>query len=102
MKSKPIVCAILMIALILVSACTNLPLRRSEVKAVIARNRWELKFDWKGTNNTLTEIRGTRIIFAYLGGYQGLPWHADVDAYWGFDENGKLIDLNVRKHYDAL
>ena len=121
MKSKPIVWAILAIALILVVACTNLPLRRprsdiqnwvlektplgssvEDVRSVIAGNRWKVNLDWKGTNNTLTEVQGTQIIGAYLGGYQGLPWHADVDAYWGFDDDGKLIDLNVRKYYDAL
>jgi hypothetical protein len=47
-------------------------------------------------------VKGTRVIGAYLGGYQGIPYRVELDAYWGFDESGHLIDLNVRKGVDAL
>jgi hypothetical protein len=125
MKIEPLVCALLAVALILSAACTNLPLRRpksdiqnwvldkaplgssiAEVKSVIARNRWKINLDWKGTNskastNSYPYVQGTQILAAYLGGYQGLPWRADVDAFWGFDEDGKLIEFCVRKYYDG-
>jgi hypothetical protein len=79
----------------------------SDVRALIERQGWKSDYDWQGTNshaspNDYPYVRGVRIIGAYFGHYQGIPWRADVDAFWGFDENGKLIDLHVRKDYDTL
>jgi hypothetical protein len=78
----------------------------SEVKAVIAQQGWRLDLDWQGTNSLTSArdypyVKGTHIINAYLGHYQGIPFRADIDAFWGFDDQGKLIDLHVRKDYDA-
>jgi hypothetical protein len=47
------------------------------------------------------KIVGKRVIRAYLGGYQGLPWRKDVDCYWAFDEHDKLIEVFVDKQADA-
>jgi len=79
----------------------------AEVKALISRQRWRLDFEWQGTNSPVRPadypyVRGARIVGAYFGHYQGIPWRADVDAFWGFDDTGKLIDFHVRKDYDAL
>jgi hypothetical protein len=38
----------------------------------------------------------------YLGGYQGIPWKKDVECFWAFDEQDKLIDIFVEKQADAL
>jgi hypothetical protein len=40
----------------------------------------------------------------YLNHHRGfpIPVVVDVDAYWGFDSQGRLIDLNVRKMTDSL
>ena len=48
------------------------------------------------------KIVGKRVIRAYLGGYQGLPWHKDVGCYWAFDEHDKMIEVFVDKQADAL
>jgi hypothetical protein len=45
---------------------------------------------------------GGRVIEAYLGGYQGVPWKKDVNFYWAFDEHDKLIEVFVEKQADAL
>ena len=79
----------------------------ADVKALINRQGWRLDFEWQGTNSPASPrdypyVRGGHIIGAYFGHYQGIPWRADVDAFWGFDESGKLIDFHVRKGYDAL
>jgi len=37
-----------------------------------------------------------------LGSFRGFPWGGYVDAFWGFDSRGKLIDLHVRKGHDGL
>jgi hypothetical protein len=78
-----------------------------QVDALIAAHRWSRHYDWHGTPSHSSEefypaVKGSRIIGAQLGGYQGIPFRADLDAYWGFDESGHLIDLNVRKMVDAL
>ena len=78
-----------------------------QVDAFIAAHHWCRNYDWHGTPSASSEkffpgVRGTRVIGAYLGGYQGIPYRVEVDAYWGFDESGHLIDLNVRKGVDAL
>jgi hypothetical protein len=78
----------------------------SDVKALITHQGWRLENDWQGTNSPTSPtdypyVTGTHILVAYLGHYQGIPWRADVDAFWGFDDQGRLIDLYVRKDYDA-
>jgi len=44
---------------------------------------------------------GKRVVKAYLGGYQGVPWRKDVNFYWAFDEHDKLIEVFVEKQADA-
>jgi hypothetical protein len=79
----------------------------ADVKALIEREGWKLNYVWRGTNldanpRNYPYVRGGHIIGAYFGHYQGFPWRADVDAFWGFDENERLIDFHVRKGYDTL
>jgi len=79
----------------------------ADVKSLIAKQRWKLNYEWHGVNVDATPrsypyVRGGHIIGAYFGHYQGLPWRADVDAFWGFDDTGRLIDFHVRKDYDTL
>jgi hypothetical protein len=50
---------------------------------------------------TPARVVGKRTIKAYLGGYRGLPWHVDVDCFWAFDDQDKLIDVFVDKQTDA-
>jgi hypothetical protein len=39
---------------------------------------------------------------AAIGGYQGLPWHVTVRAFWEFDENDRLKNIRVDRTYDSL
>jgi hypothetical protein len=79
----------------------------NEVRTFIAKRGWKSKYDWMGTPSPVSEkqfpaVKGSHIIGADLGGYQGLPFHVDLDAYWGFDASGRLIDLRVRKMADGI
>jgi hypothetical protein len=50
-------------------------------------------------------VKGEHIIgVRYLNHHLGfpIPTDVDVDAYWGFNSQDKLIDLNVRKMVDSL
>ena len=126
MKTRAVMIVCVALVLVLASSYLLGPLHRSDehiqswvlhkappgssvgdVRALIQRQRWKLDFEWKGTNSPATPreypyVRGSRIIGACLGGYEGIPWHADVDAFWGFDDGGRLIDFRVRKDYDSL
>jgi hypothetical protein len=79
----------------------------ADVKALIDRRGWKQTSDWQGTNShppsgEYPYVRGQRILVSHLGHYQGIPWRTDVEVFWGFDENGRLTDVHVRKTRDAL
>jgi len=79
----------------------------ADVKTLIEEQGWKLKYEWRGTNldanpRNYPYVRGGHIIGAYFGHYQGFPWRADVDAFWGFDDEERLIDFHVRKDFDTL
>jgi hypothetical protein len=58
-----------------------------------------LRQDWPAA----TEVVGTKSIDVYLGEYYHFPvGQTDVTAYWGFDNNGKLIEIWVWKDTDSL
>ena len=59
-------------------------------------------YETRKSGRSPATVVGKRAIEAYLGSYQGLPWHVDVDVYWAFDEHDKLIDVFVDKQADAL
>src|SRR5262245_58809294 len=42
-----------------------------------------------------------RVVQAYLGHYNDLPWVVNVNCYWAFDEQDKLIDVFVEKQIDT-
>ena len=86
-----------------------------DVAKAIERQKWQRD---PGHNEELGFYRqqgfigvvGSKSIHADLGDYR--EWHfpivgykdwatwANVEAYWGFDEHGKLIDIWVRKSWD--
>jgi hypothetical protein len=73
----------------------------------IAVMGWQVGYP--GTNNGFLKQEpggpahevGASSICGRLGHYS-LPFRTDVMAYWGFDTNGYLIDVWVRKDTDAL
>jgi len=78
-----------------------------EVQTFIQSQGWEQNYNWKGTPDHSSEtfypgVKGGHIIGANLGQFRGLFFTCNIDAYWGFDANGKLIELRVRKMYDGL
>jgi len=79
----------------------------ADVRALIEKQGWKLNYEWRGQNldaspRNYPYVRGGHIVGAYFGHYQGIPWRADVDAFWGFDDEEKLIDFHIRKSYDSL
>jgi hypothetical protein len=81
-----------------------------EVKSMISKNGWTLDFERQGTPTAVSEkqypgVKGEHIIgVLHLDHHHGfpIPLDVDIDAYWGFDTQGRLIDLNVRKMTDSL
>lgn len=78
-----------------------------EVKAFITSQGWKLNYEWQGTNSDSSPrdhpfVNGRHIIGADIGHYQGISFRADVDASWGFDDKGRLISFEVRKHSDKF
>jgi hypothetical protein len=59
-------------------------------------------FETKRIAQFPAKVVGNRVIKAYLGGYQGVPWRKDVNFYWAFDAQDKLIDAFAEKQADAL
>ena len=77
------------------------------VYAVAEERGWQIRSDREGpsTERGRTHypgVDGTRVLHVYLGGYRGLPFWADVDCFFGFTATEGLVDLRVRKMYDAL
>jgi len=53
--------------------------------------------------NGQQEVVGVKSIQVHLGEYRNVPiGSTSVDAYWGFDKNGKLIEIWVWKTTDSL
>lgn len=90
------------------------------IKIVEKNKKWEEPFVWENNGINLQGgdkrspnvaspilvgrtdvIIGEKAIEVYLGGYHILVT-ADVTAYFAFDEDGKLIDVFIRKDWDSL
>lgn len=77
------------------------------VKKVIDNKDWEIQsystdqgfYDQRKSPDKTT---GAMHIEASLGDYQGIPFEANVTVFWGFNDQGKLIDVWVWKTWDGL
>jgi len=49
----------------------------------------------------ILRLKDNYFIQADLESYQGIPWRINVDAHWGFNRQGKLLDLRIRKMPNA-
>jgi hypothetical protein len=73
-----------------------------KVKLMISSNGWPLTFDrsLKEPDTPQREypgVKGIRAVAADLGTHSHFPGSpSSADAFWGFDESGRLIDLKVR------
>jgi hypothetical protein len=36
-----------------------------------------------------------------IGSYQGLPWWVSVRAFWEFDDDGRLTNIQIERTYDS-
>jgi hypothetical protein len=83
-----------------------------QVKALIKRRGWKLLAEWHGNPSKVSSesasfndypgVKGEYFIQADLGSYQGIPFRVGVDAHWGFDAAGRLVDLRIRKGHEGL
>ncbi len=72
-----------------------------EVRAVMVAQHWQKWYEKElhqdpDRPNAYPGVRGNYAIGVDFGKHFGLPFSYSVDAYWGFDQNGKMIDLKVR------
>lgn len=78
----------------------------SQVRDVVSRRGWELRRASESGGFFHQGVRparevGAKHIEAYAGHYRDL-FRVDVVVYWGFDEQGRLIDVWVWKVVDSL
>jgi hypothetical protein len=81
-----------------------------QVKQVIQRAGWGVRTysETAGYPNGghPEVVVGTKHIRASLGNYtdfsQGIPFPANVTAFWGFDEQARLVDVRVWRTTDGL
>lgn len=85
-----------------------------QVKTLIRKRRWTVVGEWQGRPSNVSSavpypkvkdypaVKGEHFIHADLGSYQGIPFRVGVDAHWGFDSAGRLVDLRIRKVPEAL
>jgi hypothetical protein len=79
----------------------------SDVRSLIQEEEWRVAYDDETRGFLDQRVRpprtvGTKSIRAELGSYQGPPWRTFVTIFWGFDRDGKLIDVWVWKTHDTL
>lgn len=77
------------------------------VLSILSKEKWEIRYvsESKGFYHQGVippKGVGDKSIKAFLGSYQGLPFKASVVVYWGFDADGKLIDIWVWKTWNGL
>lgn len=76
-----------------------------EVRTFIFKKRWKITQEWNGTFKERDEknypyVSGSSFMEATVGRYIG--GYVNVEAFWGFDDENKLIDVKIRKTYDDL
>ena len=82
----------------------------SDVRALIEKNRWRADFvnvnqgfldqrDYSGTGGQVIGVKSYR---ASLGDYPGIPFDTNVTLFWGFNADGRLIDVWVWKTVNGL
>ena len=119
---KILAVATLIVATASVATVAGNPLRRSDqavhryllknvpvgstfetLKSVAAQKGWRINGTWNGhvAHSDWGGIDGHTIAWVYLGGYRHL-FQTDLDSFWAFDENGKLVDVITRRMTDSL
>ena len=76
------------------------------IKTISNTKKWEmvginLTHPSEYTDLSLDQIIGSKSIKAHIGRYYS-PFVTDVEVYWGFDEEDKLIEVGIRITVDTL
>lgn len=78
-----------------------------EVATIINKNGWKISdlSESRGfydQRSRPAKVTGNMYIRASLGDYWSIPFEANVTVYWGFDSEGRLIDIWVWKTWDGI
>ncbi|MCK5612726.1 hypothetical protein KAR91_63220 [Candidatus Pacearchaeota archaeon] len=125
-NKKTLIIGLVVISATILLAMFSNPLRRSEswiqtyvlnitplgssfddVAQIIEKQGWEVAYKskehgFRDQGSCPEKIVGSMSIRASLGDYRGIPFKANVTVFWGFDEEGKLIDIWVWKTWDGI
>lgn len=77
-------------------AKTPLGSTSNEVRSVLEQHGWYTD----GFRTTQPRPATDPFIAGELGGYQGLPWHVFVSAFWELDASNRLAGIRVRRIMD--
>ena len=75
----------------------------TRARDLIRSSGWELRGEWRQPEPQFDygTRKGSRVVHVYLGHYQAV-FRVDVDAFFGFDEHGRLVEIHIRKMVDSL
>lgn len=83
----------------------RVPMRTDIVRAreLIRASGWDLRGEWAQSEPSIDygTRKGSRVIYVYLGHYHSV-FRVDVDAFFGFDRSGELVEVHIRRMVDAL
>ncbi len=72
------------------------------LRSVAQREGWRINNTWpRGPHSDWGGIDGATVAWIYLGGYWS-PFRTDLDSFWAIDENGKLVDVRIRRMTDSI
>jgi hypothetical protein len=75
----------------------------ARARGLIRSSGWALKGEWEQSEPSIDfgTRKGSHVIYAYLG-HRRLVFREDVDAFFGFDRSGRLVEIHIRRMTDAL
>jgi hypothetical protein len=72
------------------------------LQGVAQREGWRVNGTWqRGPDSDWGGIDGATVAWIYLGGYWNV-FRTDLDSFWAFDEQGRLLDVRIRRMTDAI
>ena len=76
----------------------------AEFERVVAREHWHEDGRWRGSapHAEWGGITGDVVVEVTIGGFRGPPFRVDVDSFWAFDRDGRLVGMTTRRTIDAL
>ena len=78
-------------------AKTPLGSSSNEVRSVLEQHGWYTD----GFRTTQPRPATDPFLAGELGGYQGLPWHVFVSAFWELDASNRLAGIRIRRIMDS-